>query len=125
MEMTHRPFRRRQLLQSYALFVSLVSDQLGQGLGDVTSFVVMDIVHTLVRMMGYETKKVAAGGREGGSESESEREGESVKEGEGGEGEWGEGEVEEMTVSLCFHTLTTLARAALNACPEVGWCVRV
>ena len=41
-------------------------------------------------------------------------------------GEVGEGEkkgeiggVEEMTVSLCFHVLTTLTRAALNACPEV------
>jgi hypothetical protein len=26
--------------------------------------------------------------------------------------------VEDMTVSLCFHVLTTLARAALDACPE-------
>ena len=103
METTHRPFRRRQLLQAYALFVGLVSDQLGQGLGDVTPFVVMDIIHTIVRVLGHEAKKV---GKVGG----------------GSEGSEGRGGVEEMMVLLCFHTLSTLSRSAIEACPEVCVC---
>ena len=109
METTHRPFRRRRLLQAYALFVGLVSDQLGQGLGDVTPFVVMDIIHTIVRVLGHEAKKMENGGKVGG----------------GSEGSEGRGGVEEMMVLLCFHALSTLSRSAIEACPEVCVCVCV
>ena len=57
------------------------------------------------------------GRRGGGGERLLQREREEVGEGEKKKGEIGF--VEEMTVSLCFHVLTTLARAVLDACPEV------
>ena len=95
METTHRPFRRRQLLQSYALFVSLVSRELGQGLEGITPFVVMDIIHTIVRVLSREAQGMEDGGRAG------------------------ERSPEVGVVSLCFHVLTTLCKATLEACPEV------
>ena len=104
METTHRPFRRRQLLQTYALFVNLVSDQLGQGLDGVASFVVMDVIHTVIRLLMHEAEKMAGKGIGVNGEKTPIREKEVL---------------EEMTVALCFHILTTLARATLEACPEV------
>lgn len=96
METTHRPFRRRQLLQSYTLFTSLVSQQLGKGLEGVTPFVVMDIIHTVIRLLRHETRK-----------TESQERQRSTRSGDGG------------LISLCLHVLTTLCKAALESCPEV------
>ena len=120
METTHRPFRRRQLLQSYALFVNLVSDQLEQGLDGVTSFVVMDIIHTVIRLLEHEAEKMGDAVKWRGEDGQSlvEREKEERGEREKKRKEGGRG-VEEMTVSLCFHVLTAIAQAALEACPEV------
>ena len=121
METTHRPFRQRQLLQSYALFVNLVSDQLGQGLDGVASFVVMDIIHTVIRLLAHEAEEMgdAVKWRGGDGQSLAARGREERGEREKKLRERGRG-VEDMTVSLCFHVLTTLARAALDACPEVS-----
>ena len=130
METTHRPFRRRQLLQSYALFVNLVSEQLGKELEEVTPFIVMDIIHTIVRLLNHEMKRMETSS---GEESNVVRVGGVIDGKDGGANavrEVGanvmkEGGVEEKTVSLCFHILTKLARAALEFCPEVCVCVCV
>ena len=120
METTHRPFRRRQLLQSYALFVNLVSDQLEQGLDGVTSFVVMDIIHTVIRLLEHEAEKMGDAVKWRGEDGQSLVEREKEERGEREKKRKEEGrDVEEMTVSLCFHVLTAIARAALEACPEV------
>lgn len=96
METTHRLFKRRQLMQSYALFVSLVSDELDTGLEGIVPFVVMDIVHTVVRLLNNEKKKMMDNGGRG---------------------------INEKMTSLCFHVLTTLVQAAHRSCPEVCVCL--
>lgn len=97
METTHRSFRWRQLLQSYALFVVLVSQELGEGLEGITPFVIMDIIHTMVRILSRKSQGRGGGERGGGSEGA-------------------------CVVSLCLHILTTLCKATLEACPEVHVC---
>ena len=114
----------RQLLQSYALFVDLISKQLGRGLEEVTPFIVMDIIHTVVRILSHEMKRTQTcnkGGTEvvrgGGAD---------VVRGGGADVRGGGADVVRgggMEVSLCFYILTTLARACYEFCPEV--CVYV
>lgn len=48
---THRCFVKRRLLLSYNLFVKLVCRELRDGLDETQPFVVMDIVHTLSRVI--------------------------------------------------------------------------
>ena len=123
METTHRPFIRRRLLQSYALFVSFISDQLAGGLEGATPFVVMDIIHTVIRLLNHEKERPAAArGRAEGRRVQSEGRTGEVGEGGGGEGEREQGDLEEKTASLCLHALTTLIRSALESCPEVQVC---
>ena len=50
-ESTHRPFEKRRLLLAYSLFVSLVCKELQDGLEGTQPFVVMDTVHTIVRIL--------------------------------------------------------------------------
>ena len=49
---THRVFRKRQLLVAYSCFVSMLCEELVEaGLEGMEAFVVMDTVHTLLRVL--------------------------------------------------------------------------
>lgn len=51
-EATHRPFEKRHLLLAYDLFVRLVCRELDDGgLETTRSFIVMDVIYTLVRVL--------------------------------------------------------------------------
>ena len=52
MEAVQRNFEKRRLLQAYNLFVQLVCKEVRQGdLQGTRSFIVMDIVHSMVRIV--------------------------------------------------------------------------
>ena len=50
-ESTHRPFEKRRLFLAYCLFVSLICKELRDGLEGTQPFVVMDTIHTVVRIL--------------------------------------------------------------------------
>ena len=51
-ESTHRVFRKRQLLVAYSLFVSMLCEELtGAGLEGMDAFVIMDTIHTMLRVL--------------------------------------------------------------------------
>jgi len=51
-ETTHRSFEKRRLLVAYNLFVQLISKELkAGGLEAIRSFVVMDVVFTIIRII--------------------------------------------------------------------------
>eukprot|EP00731_Ephydatia_muelleri_P031937 Em0023g444a len=51
-ESTHRVFRKRQLLVAYSFFVSMLCEELtGAGLEGMDAFVVMDTIHTMLRVL--------------------------------------------------------------------------
>ena len=101
METTHRSFRRRQLLQLYALFVELVCQELGEGLGGVTSFVVMDIVYAMVRLLSRESGGGGGGGGGGVMVQDDKR------------------RERDLLMSLALHILSVLCTEAFKHCPEV------
>ena len=51
-EATHRSFEKRRLLLAYNLFVQMLCKELEEGgLQGVKSFIIMDVIHTLVRIL--------------------------------------------------------------------------
>ena len=48
---THRIFERKRLFLAYSLFVNLVCQELKTGLAGTVRFVVMDIVHSVIRII--------------------------------------------------------------------------
>ena len=59
-EATHRLFEKRRLLLAYNLFVQMVCKELEEGgLELMRSFVVMDVIHTLVRILCNDGKGIA------------------------------------------------------------------
>ena len=53
----HRSFEKRRLLVAYNLFVRLVCKEVEDGgLKAMRSFIIMDIVSTIVRVLPYEEK---------------------------------------------------------------------
>ena len=51
---THRSFEKRRYLLAYHLFVKLVCRELEIDLENTRSFIIMDIVHTVVRILSQE-----------------------------------------------------------------------
>ncbi len=52
---THRLFQRKYILLSHSLFVRLVCQELKTGLGGSLSYVVMDIIYSMVRILDSHT----------------------------------------------------------------------
>lgn len=86
---THRQFEKRRYLLGYHLFVKLVCQEFGCGLDDTRSFIVMDIIHTLIRIL-------SAGEKEDASRGSSKRE----------------------LFALCCDTLEVICKTTLEFCPD-------
>ncbi len=52
---THRLHERKCILLSYSLFVRLVCQELGTGLGGSLAYAVMEIVHSMLRILDHHT----------------------------------------------------------------------
>ena len=50
-ESTHRPFEKRRLFLAYCLFVHLICKELRDSQEGIQAFVVMDTIHTVVRIL--------------------------------------------------------------------------
>lgn len=61
---THRSFEKRRYLLAYHLFVKLVCQELSSDLDNTRSFIVMDIIHTIVRILSGKEKGKAGSVRE-------------------------------------------------------------
>ncbi len=58
-ETTHRFFEKRRFLLAYNLFVQLVSKEIqDEGLQGMRSFVTMDVIHTIVRILSKGNSKI-------------------------------------------------------------------
>ena len=86
---THRWFIKRRLLLAYNLFVKLVCRELHDGLDKTQPFVVMDIIHTISRVISNVVPKQATPS----------------------------GHVIQL-FPVCCDTLETLCKAVLSACPQ-------
>ena len=58
---THRSFEKRRYLLAYHLFVKLVCQELTSKLDNTRSFIIMDIVHTIVRILSSREEKEGRG----------------------------------------------------------------
>ena len=91
--------------------MSLVCRELKNELGVATAFVVMDIIHTIVRILVPSSQSGEGSGRVSGV----------VEVGrEGGGGGGGEEEVEQELLVACCDTLMEICKATMEACPEVS-----
>ena len=52
---THRLFQRKYILLSYSLFVRLICQELKTGLGGSLSYVVMDVIYSILRILDHHT----------------------------------------------------------------------
>ena len=94
---THRWFIKRRLLIAYNLFVKLVCRELQDGLDKTQPFVVMDIIHTISRVISnITTEHVTPPGHALATPL-----GHMIR-----------------LFPVCCDTLETLCRAVLSACPQ-------